>query len=55
MEKNENPSPSLLKICTEAPKTQLRYVDHQASTVNQVLWWLEILYPQIAQAHAMVV
>ena len=46
MEKNENPSPPLLKICTEAPETQLRYVLHQASIYgNRVLWWLEIPYP----------
>jgi hypothetical protein len=44
MEESGDSSPQIIKISTEAPPSQLRFVEHQASIGNAVQWWLEIPY-----------
>jgi hypothetical protein len=44
MEESGDSSPPTINVSTEAPESQRRFVEHQESIDNPVLWWLEVPY-----------
>jgi hypothetical protein len=47
MEESVDSSPPTINIPTEASESQLRFVEHQESIDNPVLWWLEVAYAML--------
>lgn len=47
MEESDDSSPPTINISTEAPESQRRFIEHQESIGNPVLWWLEVPYAML--------